>query len=438
LDKIGCEFIWLAMHTTEELIRLSQQHGLRLPGSLERAYKEYYFDNHLWINRIGLVVGLFLWSAFGVVDRWALPETYQQAWLIRFGLVAPVIILSVLATYLPIYRRLIRPMTILVTLATGLGIIATVRLAEPSEAGYYYYIFGLTVILVFLYTIPGAQFSDVLWVSLVLLAATPLAYIGRFDFLKSQVSIVVFVLTMGIIFTLTIVGLTASYFLELVNRRNFIQQLIIEREEERSYTLLLNTLPALIADRLMRGETIADYFPSISVLFADIVNFTPLATRLAPVEVVQFLNQVFSRFDELTEARTLEKIKTIGDAYMVVSGLPIPRPDHAEVLAELALEMQRAIAEMDLPGIGPLQVRIGIHTGPVIAGVIGWRKFAYDLWGDTVNTASRMEMHGQPGKIQVTQAYYELLKGKFTFEERGEIEVKGKGKMYTFFLVGKV
>ncbi|MBP1693888.1 MAG: adenylate/guanylate cyclase with and sensor [Chloroflexi bacterium] len=393
---------------------------------------------HLWINRIGLLVGLILWSTFGVVDRWALPETYQQAWLIRFGLVVPLILLAVVATYLPIYRRLIRPLIVLVTLATGLGVIAIVYLARPGEVGYYYYIFGLTVILVFLYTIPGAQFSDALWVSLVLLAATPVAYIGRFDFLKNEVSIVVFFLTLAFIFTLTVVGLTSSYFLELMNRRNFIQRLIIEREEERSYTLLLNTLPASIADRLMRGETIADYFPSISVLFADIVDFTPLATRMAPVEVVQFLNQVFSTFDELTEARTLEKIKTVGDAYMVVSGLPIPRSDHAEVMAELALEMQAAIANMILPNVSSLQVRIGIHTGPVIAGVIGWRKFAYDLWGDTVNTASRMETHGLPGKIQVSKAYYELLKGKYNFEERGEIDVKGKGKMRTFFLTGRL
>jgi class 3 adenylate cyclase len=173
-------------------------------------------------------------------------------------------------------------------------------------------------------------------------------------------------------------------------------------------------------------------------LFADIVDFTPLATRMAPVEVVQFLNQVFSTFDELTEARTLEKIKTVGDAYMVVSGLPIPRSDHAEVMAELALEMQAAIANMVLPNVSSLQVRIGIHTGPVIAGVIGWRKFAYDLWGDTVNTASRMETHGLPGKIQVSKAYYELLKGKYNFEERGEIDVKGKGKMRTFFLTGRL
>jgi class 3 adenylate cyclase len=215
----------------------------------------------------------------------------------------------------------------------------------------------------------------------------------------------------------------------------------LQIEQEKSERLLLNVLPQSIADRLKQGQhTIADNFANVTVLFADIVNFTELAATLSPADLVQLLNQIFSTFDYLVEQRGLEKIKTIGDAYLVVGGLPIPRADHAEAIAELALAMQQAIAQFTLPGAGdmqPLAMRIGINTGPVGAGVIGTTKFAYDLWGDTVNTASRMESHGLPGKIQVTAHTYDLLKGTYMFEQRGAIDVKGKGEMMTYLLTGK-
>ncbi|MEB3886984.1 adenylate/guanylate cyclase domain-containing protein [Lyngbya sp. CCY1209] len=209
-------------------------------------------------------------------------------------------------------------------------------------------------------------------------------------------------------------------------------------EQEKSEQLLLNILPAPIAARLKQGEsTIADSFADVTVLFADIVNFTKLSANLSPSELVEILNQIFSVFDELAERYELEKIKTIGDAYMVVGGLPTPRPDHAEAIAEMALEMQQIVGDFSLKPGQPLQMRMGINTGPVEAGVIGTRKFAYDLWGDTVNTANRMESHGVAGKIQVTAATYERLRDKYQFEERGVIEVKSKGKMTAYFLIGR-
>lgn len=209
-------------------------------------------------------------------------------------------------------------------------------------------------------------------------------------------------------------------------------------EQEKSEQLLLNILPAPIAARLKQGEsTIADSFADVTVLFADIVNFTKLSANLSPSELVEILNQIFSVFDELAERYELEKIKTIGDAYMVVGGLPTPRPDHAEAIAQMALEMQQIVGDFSLKPGQPLQMRMGINTGPVEAGVIGTRKFAYDLWGDTVNTANRMESHGVAGKIQVTAATYERLRDKYQFEERGVIEVKSKGKMTAYFLIGR-
>ena len=212
----------------------------------------------------------------------------------------------------------------------------------------------------------------------------------------------------------------------------------LAEEQEKAEKLLLNILPEAIAERLKQGEnTIADSFSDVTVLFADIVNFTNLSSSLSPAQLVEILNEIFSAFDQLAEQYKLEKIKTIGDAYMVVGGLPTPRWDHAEAIADMALDMQNIIGQFRLKGNEPLQMRTGINTGPVEAGVIGTKKFTYDLWGDTVNTANRMESHGVAGKIQVTVATYERLKDQYIFEERGIIDVKGKGEMQTYFLIGR-
>ena len=213
----------------------------------------------------------------------------------------------------------------------------------------------------------------------------------------------------------------------------------LAEEHERSESLLLNVLPAPIAERLKSGEaTIADSFENVTVLFADIVDFTPLAARVPPADVVKILDGVFSMLDDIAESHGLEKIKTIGDCYMMVGGLPEPRPDHAVAVAEAALAIGGRLKDGGDRGTPPLSLRIGIHTGPVVAGVIGRRKFIYDLWGDTVNTASRMESHGVPDAIQCSEAAYEELRDRYAFEPRGEIDVKGMGRMPTFLLVGRI
>ncbi|MEG4066768.1 adenylate/guanylate cyclase domain-containing protein [Microcoleus sp. Pol11C2] len=206
-------------------------------------------------------------------------------------------------------------------------------------------------------------------------------------------------------------------------------------EQEKSDRLLLNVLPQPIADRLKQDQSIiADTFAEVTVLFADIVGFTTISSQISPPELVSLLNDIFSTFDRLAEKHGLEKIKTIGDAYMVVGGLPIPRLDHAEAIAEMAIDMQQAIIDFSNTHSQAFSIRIGINTGPVVAGVIGIKKFIYDLWGDTVNTASRMESHGKPGSIQATFATYDILQDKYVFESRGAIEVKGKGLMTTYLL----
>ena len=212
----------------------------------------------------------------------------------------------------------------------------------------------------------------------------------------------------------------------------------LRKEKERSEQLLLNILPEEIADRLMRtNESPAEHFEEATILFADIVGFTSLSARMDPLELVAGLNQIFSAFDHLTEKYGLEKIKTIGDAYMVVGGLPTARPDHAEAIANMALDMQDYMQDVENVFGESLQIRIGINTGSVIAGVIGIKKFIYDLWGDAVNVASRMESHGKPGYIQVTAATYAKLKDKYLLEPRGTVEVKGRGEMMTYWLLNR-
>jgi guanylate cyclase len=212
----------------------------------------------------------------------------------------------------------------------------------------------------------------------------------------------------------------------------------LRAEQAKAEGLLLNILPRSIADRLKaETRTIADQFDSASILFADVVDFTPLAERLPPAEVVGVLDRLFSHFDVLAERYELEKIKTIGDCYMVASGVPSPRPDHACALALLALDMQAAMRSVDEVGHLGLELRIGINSGPVVAGVIGRKRFLYDLWGDAVNTASRMESHGTSGRIQITQATKELLGDEFVCEPRGIIPLKGKGEMEAWYLLGR-
>ena len=220
-----------------------------------------------------------------------------------------------------------------------------------------------------------------------------------------------------------------------VAQRNSAYRLL-RGEQERAENLLLNILPRDIA-AILKNEphTIAKHFDGATVLFADVVNFTPMSAQMTPDELVELLNEVFSQFDILVEKYGLEKIKTIGDCYMVAAGVPRPRPDHAQALTRMALEMQAYVAAREFHG-HKLSFRMGLNSGPVVAGVIGRKKFSYDLWGDAVNTASRMESHGEAGTIQITRPTYELVKDEFVCEPRGAVDVKGKGEMEVWHVTG--
>jgi adenylate cyclase len=241
-------------------------------------------------------------------------------------------------------------------------------------------------------------------------------------------------------FLMNIGAISAVAFLLLYffirERDRALNQVSVERD--KSENLLLNILPKEIAPRLKGNHaTIADSYECASILFADIVNFTPWSAELPADEMVEMLNEIFSYFDSLLDTYGVEKIRTIGDNYMCAAGVPIPRPDHAQTLARMALEMREYVRRCPPRNGKHLNFRIGINSGPLVAGVIGTKKFVYDLWGDPVNVAARMESHSVPGKIQIGYATYQLIRNEFICEPRGIVEVKGKGKMATWFLVSE-
>jgi adenylate cyclase len=274
------------------------------------------------------------------------------------------------------------------------------------------------------------------WFGLFVLLFVVTGVLGELRFLDADLP-VWFTTTM---LALNIVGTAAIAFTVLASfakeRNEALAALRVE--QARSEALLVSVLPRPIAERLKTANgRIADHLDSASIVFADLVNFTPMSERLPPAEVVGMLDELFSRFDELAERHGMEKIKTIGDCYMAAAGVPDPQKDHARRAALLALDMRETVASWTLPDRSRLQLRIGINSGPVIAGVIGTKRFLYDLYGDAVNTASRMETHSVPGEIQITSATHELLKDDFDCTPRGSIPVKGKGEMETWYLVGR-
>ena len=238
----------------------------------------------------------------------------------------------------------------------------------------------------------------------------------------------VFVLALVTIFS------QVTQVLFALNNKVFEAENALAAEHARSEALLQNLLPVEIAKRLkeLPGNIIADDLPDVTLLFADIVDFTPRSARMRPEDLVGWLNRIFSAFDRLAAERGLEKIKTIGDAYMVAAGLPTARPDHAEIMADMALAMRQEVELLSEELGEQIDLRIGIHSGPAIAGVIGTAKVFYDVWGETVNTASRMESHGEPGRIQVTDTTQALLSEDFIFEKRGTVEIKGIGPIETW------
>lgn len=271
-------------------------------------------------------------------------------------------------------------------------------------------------------------------VALIAFLATETVFVAPLGFIRVEPIFLdtLYYLTVPFAFLLIF---TTSYF---AFKEASQAELALESEYEFSERLLQNILPRAVAIRLRdhRTQLVADQIPSATILFADIVNFTPRAARWQPQQVIAFLGRVFSQFDAIASAHGLEKIKTIGDAYMVAGGLPEPKPDHEAAVARMALDLLDCCRQISQQVGEPVEVRIGLDTGPVVAGVLGPNKLLYDVWGDTVNTAAHMESHGVAGRIQVADCLKKRLEDRFDFELRGDIEVKGKGAMRVWFLTG--
>jgi class 3 adenylate cyclase len=403
---------------------------------LEQRFQDEYFDTNLQYIRIATILGALTWAAFGPLAQLVVKEGLFRDSVIRYGLGVPTGLVSFGLTYLPNYRRIWQPLLTAAILFSGLVWVihrAVVLDARP-DWGYA----GNMLILIFAYILVRIQFR---YSALVGVALIVMYNVGAFFVIHEVANNVIF----GDYFLLitAFIGTVGAYVLERSTRLLFLRERELDRERGRSEGLLRNILPEQIADRLKERDPatehghIARAYTEVTVVFADLVEFTKQSGRTDPPEIVAVLDDVFTRFDAIAERYGLEKIKTIGDAYMAVAGVPEPREDDVEVAAQAALAMRDAIAEVRWPSGDPMRVRIGMATGPAVAGVIGQRKFAYDLWGDTVNTAARMESNGIPDEIQVSEGIYQRLGDRYRFSEVHVVNLKGKGPTAARFLIGR-
>ncbi len=413
-----------------------QQHPLALSftdKSLEADYLEIYFQKTLNQARIALILGATLYALFAVLDVWIVPEKQPDLWLLRFAFVIPLLLLIWLLSFTPYFKPNFQIFMGFASLIGGGGVLGILNIAATEDINHFFY--GIALILVIIWSF---SFSGLRFLYACISCFTFILLFELFAIFIHPHPWYIFVNNNFYIISSLVISMFAGYTVENYSRQDFLKTRIIDEERKANEKLLLNILPPSVTEKLKKKPgTIAERFESISILFADIVGFTNLATHMKPTEVVELLNQIFSSFDELIDRYGLEKIKTIGDAYMAAGGLQADQNNHAEAIANLALDMQKKLIEFNAKTPYEFDIRIGIHTGPAVAGVIGTKKFFYDIWGDSVNTASRMESQGLPGQIQTSQETYQLLKDNYSFKERGTISVKGKGPMKTYLLQTK-
>ncbi|HEX8796749.1 MAG TPA: adenylate/guanylate cyclase domain-containing protein [Polyangiaceae bacterium] len=404
--------------------------------ALETEYARESFElSTRPITRFTVTLSAVVFLAYGVHDPLVMPAPLlHESWAIRYGIGAPALALVLVALWSPWYARVYRPAMFLFVIAINAVVIALGAIVGGEIGALQASWAPLFVVLgPFIVRFDVASQLAYALVTLALYDAITLP-LGHYSWVV-VLSINVALVAMGFIGVL-VARQTERQSRELFMQRRTIRSQLeaLDAEKQKSEALLLNVLPAAIAERLkVENRPIADGFAEVSVLFADIVGFTRLSSRLSPEQLVSRLNELFSAFDDLLDKFRLEKIKTIGDAYMVVGGLNGGK-DHAVALTELALDMLEAIEKLRVRYGEDFSVRIGINTGPVVGGVIGKKKFIYDVWGDTVNIASRMESAGVAGSVQVSDETYRRIRAMYEFEDRGEIEVKGKGPMRTWLV----
>lgn len=419
-----------------DLERLIAGHGLRFPDDVERAFRADYAERWRSTNRVAFMVGIATFAAFGLVDVLATTRSLGEVWLLRFVLGIPPAVVVLLLSYTSVFPRLMQPMTAVAVFVFGALVVAMEIVIGPDEIGHHLYLFGVAPVTAFAYAAPRLRFwyatatGWAIWLAMLTVGFDH----GVWSTTETAID---FSVIMALLAAVNVAGMIGAYLMEAGSRRGFVQELVTIRERERSELLLHNILPGSVAERLKRGWDVAEGFEEATVMFADLVDFTPFAQTQRPHDLMYLLNVLFTRFDMVAARYGLEKIKTIGDCYMAVGGVPIPQPDHAERVAESGLALLEEARSLGREHGWPCELRIGIDTGPVVAGVIGMHKFSYDLWGDTVNTASRMQSHAAPGEIRVTTSTFQRLVGRYRFEGPWTVSVKGKGALQTYVLTGR-
>jgi len=425
--------------TREELPNIGELDRMRLRfrnPDLERWFRTHFASHNITNVRIGYVLGIVMWIAWGAMVRDHLGDDRSLDLLIRYGLMVPLLTVSFALTFWRQFPRFWKWAVMAALLITGVTWItyATEIKSMPADYGYV----GLILIQTFAFSIVRLPF--------LLVAVFDLITIPYFFALTvwtdelEGVRLLVAIFYLG---SFTLLGLIASYVLEWKVRKLFLRERQLDVERKRSDALLLNILPQAIIDRLKARPVtddktrVADALDDVTVLFADAVGFTAQAGKTPPTDLVAALDDLFSSMDELADRYALEKIKTVGDAYMAVAGVPTPRPDHAEAAAEMALAILEHVEDARWPSGDPIVVRVGMASGPAVAGVIGERKFAYDLWGDTVNLASRLESQCRPGSILASETVVSHLEGRYRFSPPVVVDLKGKGPTQARFLLPK-
>ncbi|MFC1845253.1 adenylate/guanylate cyclase domain-containing protein [Thermodesulfobacteriota bacterium] len=412
----------------------------------EREFIQEFNAEALKSAKVGIFIILVVWSGFALFDMQLDSNARASALFFRFLVATPLLLViaaALYSRYAVSFYQIIAVAGLFIIEASIYHVVGFYDFKSMSHA------MGLAFPM---NEGDGKSIFLFVWFLIIFLSSVILRFNSLQSLLNALIYIFFNILTIYIyhpskLFVIIAVPFLAailpvvwlgSLHVQQYARENFRALKLLDESMQKSEGLLLNILPLSIANRLKKTPgTIADGFNDVSVLFADIVGFTRLSGRYDSEVIVQLLNEVFRKFDSISKKYGVEKIKTIGDAYMLAAGVPEAQTNHCNIVADCALDMIAAVKNISDPSGNPIQIRVGIHTGPAIAGVIGTHKFSYDLWGDTVNTASRMESHGDGGKIQVSREIYESLKDTFVFEPRDEIEIKGKGRMQTWWLTGR-